>query len=171
MKKQFTSAQANNLLKQLNEELNSIRYQERQSRVFVAATTEDREEARPAYDYAAVQAQLAATETKIRRIKHAINVFNITHEVEGFGMTVDQLLLYIQQLKERKTKLDGMCDVLPKTRIEGNVRSNLIEYRYANYDPSAAKADFLAASDELARAQIALDTLNNSATMEIDPDD
>ena len=171
MKKQLTSAQANNLLKQLNEEFRSLLYRERQSRVFVAATTEDREEARPEYDYAAVQAQLAAIEGKIRRVKHTINVFNITHVVEGFGMTVDQLLLCIQQLRDRKTRLDGMCDLLPKTRIEGNVRSNLIEYRYANYDPSAAKADFLAASDELARAQIALDTLNNSVTMEIDLDD
>lgn len=163
----YTSAQANKLLKKLTEQRNSILYKENTSKVFIAATTENLEDARPAYDYAETQRQLAAVEADIQTVKHCINVFNTTHVVEGFDRTVDQMLVYIPQLTERKDRLWRMAAQLPKQRMTNNNRSNLIEYQYANYDPEEAMRDFQAASDELARAQLALDHLNNTDTMEI----
>ena len=48
------------------------------------------------------------------------------------------------------------------------VNSAVIEYTYANYDVEKAKAAADAAAEELARAQTALDKVNNTETMEID---
>lgn len=42
-----------------------------------------------------------------------------------------------------------------------------MEYKYANYDIAQAEADLAAVTDELARAQTALDVVNNSVTLEI----
>ena len=164
---QYTSAEANKLLRQLQEERNMLLSQEQQSSTFIAATVEDTEAARPDYDYAAVQAQLRALEEKIRRVKHAVSAFNLSHTVEGFAMTVDQLLVYIPQLSERKARLSRMAG-MPEKRRMGSSGTNIIEYEYANYDPETVRADFAAVSEELSRAQLALDKLNTTETMEIE---
>jgi len=75
---------------------------ERQSKTFITVTTEALEDARPVYDYAEMQARLAKIEADIRTVKHCLNMFNTTHMVEGFDMTLDQMLVYIPQLSEKK---------------------------------------------------------------------
>lgn len=163
----YTSAQANKLLRKRQEDRDALLYQENISRTFIAATTEDKENARPEYSYIETKARLKKLEADIRVIKHAISVFNTTHFVDGLDMTVDQLLVYLPQLNEQKSRLGEMAAALPKQRMSNNGRSNLIEYEYANYDIEAVKKDYESVSDELARAQVALDQLNNSETMEI----
>ena len=163
----YTSAQANKLLKKLMEERSVLLSAEAQSKTFVAATTEQLEDARPEYDYKSTQEKLDEIEKNIRIVKHSINTFNITHTVEGFDMTVDQMLVYIPQLTEKKSRLKSMGNTLPKTRIVTSTRSTLIEYVHANYDVKQAKEDFESVSEELSRAQIALDKLNTSVQMEI----
>ena len=166
----YTSAEAAKLLRRLNEEHDALLELERQSASFVAAVSEDPESVRPAYDLAAVQGKLAEIEAQVRKVKHALNVFNSTHSVPGFDMTIDQMLVYIPQLSQRKMKLREMAGVLPKTRVRGRsaVNSAVIEYTYANYDVEKAQAAAAAASEELARAQTALDKVNTTETMEID---
>lgn len=114
----YTSAQANKLLKKLNDEYSALLDKEQRSRDFRAAMGEDVESVRPAYDYAETQARLAELEGKIRALKHAINCFNMTHFVDGFEMTIDEMLVYIPQLTRRKNKLLEMKSRLPKERIE-----------------------------------------------------
>ena len=48
---QYTSAQANKILKKLAEERERLLSLERAGKVFIAATTEDKESARPEYSY------------------------------------------------------------------------------------------------------------------------
>ena len=72
----YTSAQANKRLKKLTDEYVSLREKESRSREFRAAAGENVEAVRPAYDYADTQRRLAELERCIRRIKHAINLFN-----------------------------------------------------------------------------------------------
>ena len=163
----YTSAEAAKLLRKLNEEKASLEAQESQASTFRAAISEDIESARPAYDYSATQSALDAIDSQIRKVRHAVNTFNLTHEVPGFGMTIDQLLVYIPQLTKKKAKLAVMKDRLPKTREYIRV-AGIIEYSYTNYDVEAAKRDYDAVSDELARAQTARDVLNNSVQFEIE---
>lgn len=164
----FTSAEAAKLLKKLKDEHQSIRNLENESYEYVAATSEIPGEVAPNYNFAETQTVLTEIEAKIRKIKHAINVFNTTHTVPNFPMTVDELLVYIPQLTAMKTKYGIMKDKLPKARVRGYSSTGIIEYKYANYAISDAEKEYNLVSEQLAQAQLALDTLNNTVTMEID---
>ena len=85
-------------------------------------------------------------------------------------MTVDQILVFIPQLTSKIAKLSEMKSKLPKMRVDDRYgkSSNIIDYTYTNYDIAAAEADYEAASDELARAQLALDTLNTTEVFDIE---
>ncbi|MBR1686620.1 MAG: hypothetical protein IJ708_15925 [Clostridia bacterium] len=164
----MTSAQAAKELRKLNEEHAALMDRENKSREFVAAIQEDVESVRPAYDYALVQQQLEELEKQIRHLKHAINAFNLTQEVPGFDMTIDQMLVYLPQLMVRKMKLDVMRKKLLRERTPNYGRNNnIVEYTYANYDIEQVQEDYLKAADMLARAQNALDAVNNSVTFEV----
>lgn len=163
----YSSAEAAKLLRKLNEEVENLEDQEVKRREFNAALGEDVETVRPAYDYADTQRKLEELQAKIRTVKHSLNCFNSTTEVPGFDMTIDQLLVYIPQLSRRKQKLAMMSSCLPKERAKVGFGSQIIDYQYVNYDIEAAKADYQSVSDELAKAQTALDLVNTTMTMEI----
>lgn len=165
----YTSAEAGKLLRKLNEERDALEQKEARSSTFLVSLGEDAETVRPAYDYQCTQEALAELDRKIRTVKHAINTFNLSQTVPGFDMTIDQMLIYIPQLTARKRKLAGMKDRLPKQRETDLIgsSSNIIDYSYANYDIALAERDYEVVSDELARAQTALDVVNNIETMEI----
>lgn len=166
----YTSSEANKLLRRLNEERDAVLSKEQKCSTFLAAMGEDPESLRPQYDYADVQNTVEMLNRKIRTVKHAISQFNLTQTVPGFDMTVDQMLVYIPQLTARKKKLSVMKGRLPKQRkIEDRFgHTGVIDYVYTNYDIKAVEADYHTVADELARAQAALDTLNNTVLMEID---
>ncbi len=164
----YTCAQAAKLLKRLNERVYEVKSMEQQTMSFVASLGEDPETVRPEYDYAAAAAQIDELEEKIRKIKHAVNVFNVTHTVPGFDMTVDQILVYIPQLTERKEKLRTMAAALPKARQQGYSGGSVVDYTYANYDPRLAAADLEKVSAALSDAQTALDLVNSTETLELD---
>ena len=46
--------------------------------------------------------------------------------------------------------------------------NNIIEYRYANYDIALAESEYKRVSGELAKAQNALDALNNTVVFEVE---
>lgn len=170
----YTSAEATKLLRKLNNEKAALLAKEEKRRYFFAAVGEDVESLRPEYDYAAAQRAVAEIDGKIRRLKHAINRFNLEHEVPGFNMTVDQMLVYLPQLAARVEKLSQMKDRLPRERVEraeygyGSNNSNIIDYLYINYDPKQVEEDYEALTDEVARAQTALDLLNAQETLEFE---
>lgn len=164
----LTSAEANKLLRKLHDDHTALLRRESDARLFVAATMENLEEARPEYDYAGTQRQLADLEARIRVLKHAINLFNVSQPIDESGMTIDQALVYIPQLSERKRKLSAMRAAQKKKRNENGRSTNLIEYTYANYDIEQAERDFQAVSEELARVQNALDLVNSTEQFEID---
>ena len=132
----YTSAQANKLLKKLNDE----------------------------------HAALLDKENRSKEFRAAINVFNATHIIPDFGMTIDEKLVYIPQLTQRKNKLADMKARLPKQRVDEQYgrQSNIIDYTYANYDLAAVETDYEKVSDELSRAQLALDAVNQRDTFELE---
>ena len=94
----------------------------------------------------------------------------VTHVVyEKDGQTVDEMLVYIPQLSERKRKLTQMASFLPKERVSNGYQSTkIIEYTYTNYDLQQAADDLAKVSDELAKAQTALDVINNQGQLELE---
>lgn len=165
----MTSAQASKLLRQFSDELNTLESREQNTRSFVAATSEDIESVRPDYDYSDTQEKMVALEDKICAVKHAINTFNTTTVIPDFDMTIDMMLVYLPQLTRRKSKLARMKNMLPKERESHSARgTQLIEYRYANFDIEQVNADYDIVSDLLARAQTALDYVNNTVEFDLE---
>lgn len=166
----YTSAQAAKLLKKLNDEYYALLDKEQNSREFNAALGEDVDSVRPDYDYSETQAKLDLLQQQIRSLKHALNLFNVTHVVPGFDMTVDEMLVFIPQLTKKKAKLAEMRAKLPKARVEAMFSrpSNIIDYKYVNYDIAQVEADYRKATDLLAEAQLALDSINSSETFSVE---
>lgn len=163
-----TSAEAAKLLRKLNEERAALLTMEYRSRTYVASINEDAEDLAPEYDYFDTANALNELDEKIRKVRHAINVFNTTHTVGDSGLMIDEVLITLPQLTERKERLSRMKDRLPKTRLTPRGGANVIEYEYANYDIAAVKRDYDDISDSLAGLQLALDKVNTTETMEID---
>ena len=144
MKTTLTSAQASKMLKRFKAEIDSLLTDDAKRRTFVVSVGEDVESVRPEYDYAAAQEKMNEIERKMRKLKHALNVFNSTTVIPEFGITIDEMLVYIPQLTARVEKLRKMGERLPKERVTAgsmSSRQNIVEYVYANYDIAAAKAD------------------------------
>lgn len=163
-----TSAEAGKMLRKLMEEKSSIEMREYNGKEFLAAVGEDLESVRPDYDFAKTQSALAEVENKIRKLKHALNVFNSTTVVSGFDMTIDEMLVYIPQLTAQKNKLSSMKDKLPKVREQSRTNSSILDYRYLNYDVTEVAAEYEKVVDTLASAQNALDAVNMTMTLDIE---
>ena len=157
----MTSAYANKVLKKLTEDKEYWLKKENDGSTYVAAV--DEEPVIPDYDYSTVAAEIKAIDDKIMKIKHAINVNNVTNRIEvgDAGMTIDEILVRMAQLNKRKSFLDTLRKQAPKTRIDSgvfNARKTAPEYEYINYDLELVKSDYERIDAEIAQMQIALES-------------
>ena len=166
----YTSAEAGKLVKRLEGRVRDILFRESKASVFHAASVEDPEQLRPDYNFAATEKEAEKLNAEIRKVKHAINVFNATHELPGFrGLTIDQALVYLPQLSSRKQTLHEMAVRLPRERINDYRSSaSYVDYEIINYDLEEVTAEYNRVSELLANMHMALDEINNSERFEID---
>ena len=165
---QLTSAEASKMLRKLNEERMTLLNMEAKTKTYVASTNEDASSLAPEYSYPDTAKALADLDSKIRKVRHAINVFNTTHTVGDSGMTIDEVLVAMPQITDRRDKLLRMKDRLPKTRLRTTPGVNVVEYEYTNYNINDVKKDYDDLSAQLTSLQLALDKVNNMEKMEID---
>ena len=165
----YTSSEANKLLKEKNDLLQKLVKKESLVSEFVVSLGEDPKSVRPDYSYQDTQAKVQQLEKEIRTIKHSINVFNTTTIIPEYNITIDEMLVLIPQLTKNKSKLERMASMLPKQRKQSDYyrTSNIVEYTYANFDIATVEEDYLKLTKELAKAQTALDTINNTVTFDI----
>ena len=131
--KTLTSAGANKLIKALEDQKNYLLSLEASSSTYIMAEGEKAEP--PVYDYSDTSEKLNQINNQIRKIKHAINIFNSSTYLEPLGITIDEALIKMAQLNQRKQTLDTMRKRLPKERqAVPFTRTNIIEYQYTNYD-------------------------------------
>ena len=165
----ITSAEANKLLKTLNDDITAILEEEKQVCEFNVASGEDEDKLRPEYDYFDFQARLTALERKVRKIKHALNVFNTTTVVPGFDMTIDEALVYLPQLTRDVHKYSAMKSNPPRRRYDDRYNSkSYIDYIVLNYDRTLVAKDYETERDMLCTLQLALDSVNTSKQFEVD---
>ena len=167
---EYTSSEANKLLKKLTQDYNDLLSLERQSRTFVAASGEDIESIRPEYDFDDMQERIYDAQMKIRKVKHAINVFNTSTYLSEYSMTIDEALFMIPILKERVNALLGMKNALPKLRDRtyGQGLNPTIDYKYANYDINLAASEYEAQNNILTGIQNDLEHINSTVKFNID---
>ncbi|SFW22262.1 hypothetical protein [Ruminococcus flavefaciens] len=166
----ITSAKAAKMLRQLNDELRTLQVREGKTKTFVAALQEDIESVRPKYNFKEMRDAQAEVERKIRKLKHALNLFNTTTIVPDFDMTIDEMLVFLPQLNKQCSLLSGMRDAMPKVRVSSGYSGNsaILDYEYTNYDIEEANKLYIELSDMLAKAQTALDLINSTVEFEID---
>ncbi len=167
----MTSAYANKMLKKLTEDKEYWLRKENEGCSYIAAA--DEEPVIPDYDYVSVAAEIAAIDKKIMKIKHAINVNNVTNRIDigGEQMTIDEILVRMAQLNKRKAFLDSLRKRAPKTRIGSvtfSARKTAPEYEYINYDLALVKEDYERIDAQIAAMQIALDKYNQTFEFEVE---
>ena len=167
----MTSAYANKMLRNLEEEKAFWVNKEATSGTYVVAINE--EPVVPEYDYAEVSATIAEIDEKIAIIKHALNVANATARVQvgDAEMSIDTILIKMAQLNKRKSVLDVMRKQLPKVRVEQHAymsRNPVPEYKYINYDLELIKKEYESISVKIMEMQMALDKYNQTVQFEVD---
>ena len=167
----MTSAYANKMLKSLEEDKAFWLNKEEEACTYVAAINE--EPVVPDYDYVEVATTIAALDEKIAIIKHELNVTNANAKVlvGDVTMSIDSILIKMAQLNRRKTVLDVMRKLLPKSREELRSymsRNSVPEYRYINYDLELVKNEYELVSKSIMEMQMALDKYNQTVQFEVD---
>lgn len=160
-----TSAEANKLIKKLNDDKLTLLSLEDRSKFYVAATIENPDDLKPEYDFDQVRAEVNRIDSEILSIKHKLNVFNCTTRVGDTGLTIDQILVKLPQLQKRLVRLDDMRRQLKKKRVSSGTQ--IIEYQYTNYDPKDADKLYEVVSKEITNLQMKLDVVNTTATFEV----
>ncbi len=168
----MTSAYANKVIRKLNEDKEFWLNKEREGSTYVAAA--DEEPVIPEYDYETVVKQITELDARILKIKHAININNATNHIKvgEEEMSIDEILVRMAQLSNRKSVLDIMRKREPKKRINSGyyaARKAAPEFEYINYDLEVVKREYERVDAEIAAMQIALDKYNQ--TFEFDVDD
>ena len=82
----LSSAEGAKLLKKLKSEFDALKSKESISSTFLASVGENPESVRPKYDYKEVKAELDELALKIRKLKHAINLFNTATVIPEYNM-------------------------------------------------------------------------------------
>jgi len=167
----MTSAYANKMLKQLEEDKEFWLRKEATSCTYDAA--EGEEPVIPEYDYVEVAATIAEIDRKMCVIKHAVNLSNATAKVPVGEdvLSVDCILIKMAQLNRRKATLDNMRKMQPKERLQMRVlgsRNVAPEYRYINFDLELVKKEYEQISNQIMMMQIALDKHNQTEEFEVE---
>ena len=164
----YTSSEAVKLLNKLKVEENRIVLDESYSSVFKAATCENKDDVRPHYMIFETYDELNQIRRKIRIVKHAINVFNTTTEVED-GITIDEVLVLLPQLRERAELYKSMASKPPfvRTRSYGSGQNSTIDYEYTNYEIEDAQKLYEETYERMSSLQLALDKVNSTVKFEI----
>lgn len=109
-----TSALVNKKIKMLEEQTARILELEASSCVYIRADGEV--ESLPVYDYTKTQQEVMEINNKIRKIKHAVNIFNTTTYLEEIGLYIDEALVEVTLLSKRKSPLyrAEICKKIPE---------------------------------------------------------
>lgn len=155
---------ANKLVKQLQADKAAIQTKEAQNASYSYLNGETPE--KPEYDFAETQAALRRYDDKIVKLKHAINVFNCTTQLDGLDMTIDAALVRMAMLNNEKTKLNSMRMSQKKSRM--TTLRGVSEFTEINYAIEDAQTRYDEVSRELLAIQQALNIANLTKTFEID---
>ena len=163
----YTSAEANKLIRRLEDKKNYLLQQEQNDSTYILA--EDEHDEIPSYSFNDHNEAIDEIDRKIRGLKHALNIFNTT-TILPLGITIDQALVEMAQLNNKLPRLDSMRRAKKKTRLTGGVasRRDIAEYRYLNYEPDEVQKVYEKDSRRVQQIQLALDRINQTVEFDCD---
>jgi len=170
-----TSAYANKLIKQLQEEKDFLLNKEANQSTYIVTAGEDA--VVPEYDFNENTTRINKIDYKIMNIRHAINYANATNKIcvddvfcadDVLTMTIDSALITMAQLNARKKVLDNMRKKQPKARVNNVYNNKSTEYIYANYNIADAQNEYDKVSSAITAIQLELDKYNQTVLFDID---
>lgn len=159
---------ANKTVKQLQGEVDALLSIERDTSTYTYGADEKERPEAPEYSFEATSKRLEELQGYIRTIKHAINQFNVSTVLPDFGITIDEALVKMAMLTQRKKTLNEMRRMQALQRTQSY--HTAAEYRVRNFDPKPVREAYDAVSKELLKLQQALNWANLSKEIEIDLD-
>ena len=160
----MTCDMANKLVRSLNEERASLLRKEMASKEY--SFMDGEAPIIPEYDFGAIQSELQKIESQIGVLKHVINQFNTTVVVYE-DMTIDEVLVRLPMLNQRKNTLGQMKDKLPEQKQVGyNGKSSTITR--TNYNMAEVEKEYNRIDKEIMAMQSALNVANVSIEFEVD---
>ena len=113
----------------------------------------------PNYDYAETSGALLEYDDRIRKLKRLLAYANATTIVEGFGMTINEALIYLAQLNAKVRRYDYLISFQKLTRKTVGIDGK-IEYTKILYDQEDAGRKLEEAKSEVIQLQMAIDRTN-----------
>ncbi len=117
------------------------------------------------YDYKEQNIALDNLDNEIRRLKHIITKSNCSLKIDGFDMCMNEALVYLAQLNNKRARLDRLSSREPLSRTQ--TRYDGVQFTKTNYDPSIALNDLREVEDEIQKLQMAIDLANLTNYLEI----
>lgn len=168
MKITLTSDKANKMIKKLQDDLQAVLSIESEVCVYSIGVNDINPQEAPDYDFIATQDKIAFYRQNIGIIKHALNVFNTTTKLPGFGnMTIDQALVEMAFLNKEKFKLNKMRVQQEKIRSSNDYGKDPV-YVVRNYNKDEAEARYEIICSSIERLQESLNVINVTGTFEVD---
>lgn len=157
---------ANKMVRQLQSDISVLLGAEKESSTYTYGADEKERPAAPFYDFDSTSRKLGEYEAKVRKLKHAINVFNVSTVLPGLDITIDEALVKMAMLNQRKKTLQEMRSMQPLTRSQGYGKA--AEYRVRNFEPKPVQDVYDQVSAELLEIQQALNRANLTEEIEVD---
>ncbi len=169
--KAFTSASAAKFIKRLESEKARLVSLEGKNSTYVLAQGEECDP--PAYDYRETVERIDGLDETIRRIRHALHLFNAQAMIPDEGITVDEALIKLAQMNSKLRRLERLREIEPKTRLESGMfgGKGMIEYQYASFDTKEAFADYEELYRRISDLQLGLDLVNQTETFTVELDE
>jgi len=159
----MTSKELNKKIKALTEEKENLLEKEKKASVFHCSVGEDERKIRPDYDFNQTQKRLYAIDDEIRKLKHELNIFNSTTYIgDDRKTTIDEALIEIPQLSQRKATLKEMANRLERERVNQQYGNTIVDYEIINYNPLSVQEQYKYVSERLDTLQKALDKANSN---------
>ena len=102
----------------------------------------------PNYDYVETSGALLEYDDRIRKLKGLLAYANATTIVEGFGMTINEALIYLAQLNARVRRYDYLISFQKLTRKTVGIDGK-IEYTKILYDQDVVREELKEVTDTI----------------------
>jgi len=158
-----TSAGINKMIRKLNYEKELLISREERDSFYTYA--EGEEKVVPKYNLDEVQGRIEEIDGKVVLLKHTVNLFNSNYRMAS-GMTIDQGLVKMAQLENRRRVLDRLAKASQKRRICAKDGRHA-EYKCANYDVVRAHKLLQDVMSEIETIQMELDCISNTVLIDV----
>ena len=158
----FTGASALKHIKFLEEQKTMILAKERNNSTTVEVDGKVREV--ESYDFYETREKVRQIDEEISKIKHALNIYNTTTEVEK-GITIDRALVELAQMSK---ELEIVKEMKGRAKEAVEERYSNMYIRRVNYDLKEVEDYYQVIVKEIHQFQMAIDTTNLTKTFEVD---